>query len=462
MVLAADMILSGITSRCNWAASMSMERVRRGLSGTPGDSSAGELHGVWLASARAAWLTVVLLTAALFVATLPGYFQILHEACRGGDCIGGQPPIGDIDTLRGLGLPVSLYAAYVMVLDLLVAAVYCAVGAIIVWRKSRERAALFASFALAMFGLTWPGAFELVSRFGAWGELVGGFLVELGLASLVVMLLVFPNGRFVPRWTRWVAALALVQLISHILFPGSFLADPPQVINVSAFVGLWATCSLAQAYRYRRVAGPIERQQIKWLVFGIAALTALLFAYFMPLALFPRLNQPGVGSLSYDLLGRALVGSVAFLFIPLSIGFAILRYRLYDIDLIINRTLVYGSLSVLLAVAYYGSVVLLEQVFQLFSESGSEFTVVASTLLIAVLFAPLRNRIRAFIDRLFYRKKYDARKTTEAFSTKLREDSDLETLTIDLERVVRETMQPSHVSLWLRHEAPTKRIRRRI
>jgi hypothetical protein len=115
-----------------------------------------------------------------------------------------------------------------------------------------------------------------------------------------------------------------------------------------------------------------------------------------------------------------------------------------------------------LAVAYYGSVVLLEQVFQLFSESGSEFTVVASTLLIAVLFAPLRNRIRAFIDRLFYRKKYDARKTTEAFSTKLREDSDLETLTIDLERVVRETMQPSHVSLWLRHEGPTKRIRRRI
>ena len=140
----------------------------------------------------------------------------------------------------------------------------------------------------------------------------------------------------------------------------------------------------------------------------------------------------------------------------MSIGFAVLRYRLYDIDLIISRTLLYGSLTVLLAVAYYGSVVLLEQLFQLFSESGSELTVVASTLLIAILFAPLRNRIRAFIDRLFYRKKYNARETTEAFSTKLRDDTDLETLSVDLLKVVRETMQPSHVSLWLSRETCTK------
>ena len=103
---------------------------------------------------------------------------------------------------------------------------------------------------------------------------MGGFLFELGLASLVVLLLVFPDGRFVPRWTRWVAAFAVVVVISSALFSGSFLMDPPPPINVSAFVGLWAICSLAQAYRYWWVSGPVERQQVKWLVFGVAALVA--------------------------------------------------------------------------------------------------------------------------------------------------------------------------------------------
>jgi drug/metabolite transporter (DMT)-like permease len=113
------------------------------------------------------------------------------------------------------------------VLDLLLVTVFCAVGAIIFWRRSRERAALFASFALVMFGLTWPGAFEAARRYPTWGEPVGGFLFELGLASLVVLLLVFPDGRFVPRWTRWVAAFAVVVVISSALFPDSFLTDPP-------------------------------------------------------------------------------------------------------------------------------------------------------------------------------------------------------------------------------------------
>jgi hypothetical protein len=249
---------------------------------------------------------------------------------------------------------------------------------------------------------------------------VGEFLVELGLASLVVLLFVFPDGRFVPRWTRWVAAFALIQLISLVLFPGSFLTDPPQVIHISAFVGLWAICSFAQAYRYRRVSGPIERQQVKWLVFGVTALVALLCAYFLPLVFFPQLAQPGAVSLIYDLAGRALVGSFAFLLIPLSIGIAILRYRLYDIDLLINRTLVYGSLTVTLALVYLGGVIGLQGVLRALSGQESTLAVVASTLVIAALFDPLRRRVQGLVDWRFYRRKYDAAKTLETFSANLR------------------------------------------
>ncbi|MGH3146186.1 MAG: hypothetical protein ACRDTR_10345, partial [Rubrobacter sp.] len=221
-------------------------------------------------------------------------------------------------------------------------------------------------------------------------------------------------------------------------------------------VGLWAVCAFAQTYRYRRVSGPVERQQVKWLVFGVGALVASLAAFFLPLAFFPNLDQPGLLSLYYDLAGRALVGSFAFLLIPLSIGVAILRYRLYDIDIVLNRTLVYATLTVSLAVVYLGSVVLLEQLFTALTGQGSQLAVVASTLVIAAAFGPLRRRVQDLIDRRFYRRKYDARLTLEVFSAKLRDETDLGALNDDLVVAVHETMQPAHVSLWLRPDPGRK------
>ena len=141
---------------------------------------------------------------------------------------------------------------------------------------------------------------------------------------------------------------------------------------------------------------------------------------------------------------------------PIAIGIAILRYRLYEIDLIINRTLVYGSLTATLVALYFGVIVVLQRLFVLLTGQQSTLAIVASTLLIAALFTPLRRRIQSFIDRRFYRRKYDARKTLEAFSAKLRNETDLDALSDDLVGMVRETMQPSHVSLWLRPEAGYK------
>jgi hypothetical protein len=147
---------------------------------------------------------------------------------------------------------------------------------------------------------------------------------------------------------------------------------------------------------------------------------------------------------------------LSFVTIPIAVGFAVLKYRLYDIDLIINRTLVYGSLTVTLVALYFGGIVVLQRVFVLLTGQQSTLAVVASTLLIAALFTPLRQRIQSFIDRRFYRSKYDAAKTLEAFSVQLRDETDLDALSDDLVGVVRETMQPAYVSLWLRPALPSR------
>jgi uncharacterized membrane protein YhdT len=194
----------------------------------------------------------------------------------------------------------------------------------------------------------------------------------------------------------------------------------------------------------------VERQQIKWFAYAAAAyVSASTLAYGIP----GVIDTP----LWFERVGFAL--NIVFIpAIPIAIGIAILRYRLYDIDVLINRTLVYGSLTLMLALVYFGSVSATQALFQALTsqERLPQLVVVTSTLVIAALFTPLRRRIQSFIDRSFYRRKYDAGKTLEAFSAKLRDETDLEALNNDLVGVVRETMQPAHVSLWLRPDTAPK------
>jgi hypothetical protein len=209
---------------------------------------------------------------------------------------------------------------------------------------------------------------------------------------------------------------------------------------------LFVAVALSVFMRLRH-AGGVERQQIKWLAYAAAASALGIILNVITLAI----DTP----LWFERAARAYF-TVANEAVPIAIGIAILRYRLYDIDLLINRTLVYGSLTATLVALYFGGILLLQRVFVLLTGEKSTLAVVASTLVIAALFTPLRRRIQSFIDRSFYRRKYDATKTLEGFSMKLRNETDLAALSDDLVGVVRETMQPAHVSLWLRPETAPK------
>jgi hypothetical protein len=217
---------------------------------------------------------------------------------------------------------------------------------------------------------------------------------------------------------------------------------------VQALMLILIAISVVSLLLRRVYARGVERQQTKWFTYTSAvAASGAILQYIIS----EPLELVWLRGVAYALVLIGLVG------IPISMGIAITRYRLYEIDILINRTLVYGSLTAMLIALYVGGILLLQSVFVVLTGEKSTLAVVASTLLIAALFNPLRQRIQSFIDRRFYRRKYDARKTLKAFSSKLRDETDLDALSEDLTSVVRETMQPAHVSVWLRSDQPLRR-----
>jgi len=292
----------------------------------------------------------------------------------------------------------------------------------------------------------------------------------VGLLAIYVILL-FPDGRLLSRRWRplaWLSGAVIVLLsTTGLLAPAPLqglggirnpfgLEEHPWVTDAFyVIIPLLPLCILASAVslvlRYRRSRGEV-RQQIKWIAFAASFVGVVYLSTTVSgLILGPETTgSAGTSPFWFDLL--VYVALLSFAGVPVAVGFAVLRYRLYNIDLLINRTLVYGSLTATLALVYFGGVTATQAIFRTLTgqEDQPQLAIVVSTLIIAALFNPLRRRIQSFIDRRFYRRKYDAAKTLEAFSTKLREETDLNALSNDLVGVVRETMQPAHVSLWLR------------
>jgi hypothetical protein len=280
-----------------------------------------------------------------------------------------------------------------------------------------------------------------------------GWFWMLFVGLIVFLLLLFPNGRLPSsRWRpfAWgsVAVISVGVIWSSAISPDVRFDAPPSPIQLLVLLlGLVAAASVVVG---RRGARGVERQQIKWLLY---AAPIWFFGSAFKIAVFYFSLVEGAWGLWVGYLLVAVGGLGG----PIAIGIAILRYRLYEIDLIINRTLVYGSLTALLALVYFGGIVVLQRAFVVLTGEKSTLAVVASTLVIAALFNPLRRRVQAFVDRRFYRRKYDARKTLEAFSARLRDETDLGALRDELVGVVRETMQPAHVSLWLRPDTVPSR-----
>jgi hypothetical protein len=279
--------------------------------------------------------------------------------------------------------------------------------------------------------------------------------INPGIAVAIFVPLVFPDGRLPSRRWRllvWLigAGLAIYAVDAALELGGPDplgVELPPNVygvlvvVQIALFIVGILGAAASVALRLWLARGQ-ERQQLKWLVYATSvAMVGMLGAVSF---------LPPLGDFFF------VVSLIGFAAMPVAVGVAVLRYNLYDIDLVINRTLVYGSLTVLLTATYYGSVAVLQGLFRAFTEQQNTLAVVASTLAIAALFVPLRRRIQGFIDRVFYRRKYDVAKTLEAFSAKLRDETDLDALSDDLVGVVSETMQPAHVSLWLRPNTPSK------
>ena len=320
----------------------------------------------------------------------------------------------------------------------------------------------YADYALYAADGALPGA-----EFAAW--LTNWLFMAPVFIAPCFLFLLFPDGRPAsPRWRPvvWaVAVVAAVAIFATALGPGRLDAHP-SVENLLGIGGPFGEIarvakdvtdvtavpvflvSLASVVVRLRRSGGRERLQVKWVAYA-AVLTATSFATSFLVSLLPS------GQTAADIF--FLIGVAGFTSIPVAAGIAILRYRLYEIDLLINRTLVYGSLTVMLVAVYAGSIVVLQGMLRALTGQESQLAIVASTLAVAALFTPLRRRVQSFIDRRFYRRKYDAAKTLQAFSARLRDETDLDALNDELVSVIRETIQPAHVSLWLRPERASKK-----
>lgn len=417
--------------------------------GQPGVSSTG-----WLVVARATWLVILYITLGMFIAGAPDRYLALSRAA-------------DERILLQLGISARAYATYLVGLSLLVVLLHAAIAWVIFMRRRDEWIALFVAFSLVTSGATFPltnMAAPAGLTPGAWDFLVS-VVVYTSLFFSMALLYLFPDGRFYPRWTRWLAAVWAVALFFAIFLPESALSLKrwPVLAQVIILLGLGASGAFAQARRFYRVSSALQRQQTKWALLGLAAAVVGPFFYFTVYDLLPTLGGAEVPNLLFQRAGASffavamvvrLVGFsvIAFLLLlfPISFAIAILRYRLWDIDLLLRRTLVYAALTTSLAFIYFVSVVLLQEVVRsVTGESQTELVTVVSTLGIASLFNPLRRRIQANIDRRFYRRHYDAQRTLESFAHQIRDEVDIERLSAAILSIVDNTMQPDRVTLWL-------------
>jgi signal transduction histidine kinase len=405
-------------------------------------SAPTRLHGRYLLLARITWAFVAVLTVVCIAVSIPAEFAQLQTVCRTGACHPAALTPANVSELGEVGLSVGFYAGYLIAVELIFAITSFAVGVLIFWRRSDEPMTLF----LALLLVTLAGAALARSPAVFAGEpaavrLVVSFVSFLGNTSLVVFFYLFPDGRFVPRWT-WVLTVAFViGQVDEYFFPSSFLPDIPDPLNTAVVLGLLASIVYAQVYRYRRVSGPVERQQTKWVVFGITAM--VVGTQGADVLLPPLSSELFIGLAGYT------VYSLSPLFIPLSIGIAILRHRLFDIDLVINRALVYGALTASVVLLYVLVVGGLGAVLQV---QGSLIISLIATGLAAVMFQPLRDRLQRWVNRLMYGERDDPYAVLSRLGSRLESTPAHDAVLPAVTRTVKEALKLPYAEIQLKRE----------
>ena len=397
--------------------------------------------------ARPIWLVMAFLALGLLIWQIPFYHQYLLTECIDQFCEYGTTPPPGAEALRQAGMTPEFFAGYYTLWNVVLPLTYFLMALWIFLKKPGERVALFGSFMLLAWGVvTIPLArFSEISP--AWQQLFDLLISVPGLLALTLFFFLFPDGRFSSRLATWLAGgLTLVFLVGHIL-PGTaldyrhwspFLAFLFFLIWIGSMVGV-------QIHRYRRSSNPVQRQQTKWVVFGIsAALSGFLGFLLLPAILSPKLHLQS--SLSNNLIINTGV-NLSMLFIPLSFGFAILRYRLWDIDLLINRTLVYGTLTVSIVGLY---VLIVGGLGVLFQARGNLFISLLTTGLIAMLFAPLRERLQRGVNRLMYGERDDPYTVLSRLGGQLETSLDLETVLPNLVETIKQALRLPYVAIELR------------
>ena len=352
------------------------------------------LCGRRLILARVAWAAAVTLIVVPFLAKLPAYSTFLQTICTGAPCGLGQPTLDSAQALQKLGLSVGAYSAFTLALTLALGFLCFAISAMIFWRRSDDWMALLVG--LAVVATVTLNGNDVYDSHSAWGVLTN-VLAILGSGMYVLVLALFPAGRFVPRWTRWLLLCWALAGMAVLFFPDAFFGWP--VYNL-----LWRAellvLFIAQVYRSRTASTPLQRQQTKWLLYGGSVAAILIVGLLVPTLLFPSLGQAGS---FYRLVITPAYLVISFT-LPLTIAIAILRYRLYDIDIIINRTLVYGILTASVVAIY---VLVVGSLGTLLRATGSLLISFVATGLVAVLFSPLRQRLQHGVNRLMYGERDD-------------------------------------------------------
>jgi hypothetical protein len=415
----------------------------------PAADETTRLRGRPLVVVRALAFALAGLTLLVYALALPGLVPRLATPCEDAvnSCILTPQQVAP---LARLGITPSGLAVGVTLLSCLAILLVTCVAAMLLWRRSDDWMALLAALTLILMPAVLTPIVNGLPSGLRWLSHPFG---QAAFLSLYLLMGLFPSGRFVPRWL-WLPIL-LDMLLEGIGLP--IPDNAPEVaqalagaLNALLILFTYAALIGGQIYRYRRVSSPAQRQQTKWVVSGIILTLVVNQAFWQPAIWIQDLQRP-------DSLYVLLAGPDSFLMIAIlaiSFGVAILRYRLYEIDVIIRRTLIYGSLTAILAAVYVVGVIGAQGIVNAIThrpgEPAAPLLIVVTTLLIAALFQPLRHRIQRFIDRRFYRSRYDSRKTLDNFGAALRQEVDLPRLTGQLVTVVHETMQPQHISLWLR------------